>query len=136
MRYATTALLLGMLALPGAVAAQPVHPGERILILQPESTDTQPVWFLGRTGCSITAVTITLRKPAKQADASPSSILIAQSVSGCNVALQFKPDQGCGATGCRAGNFYQVDVQVTDGDSNKPIGSFLVGVKKEVLQVP
>ena len=103
--------------------------------VEPEQTDSFTFKFEGRT-LAVSPTPIVTARLAKtvQADGSPSQIVTGgPAVSGSTVSVQLNPDNGCGTAGCRAGNWYQLDVQPTDDASNKPTLSACVYVRPVTL---
>lgn len=113
--------------------------GQCVMRLQPAEIDTYSVTFVGRTITTANKGTATaaLAGNPKQADASPTSIITAHSSNEASgnsaISITLKPDQGCAATGCRAGNDYVITLQPTDSASNKPIANCYLQVRKPIL---
>lgn len=112
--------------------AQP-SPGDEVLVeMEPLSIDTITVRFQGRTLAAINNVNVHART-LKNADVAPSAIKVATAYSGSDVLITLNPDAGCGTSGCRAGNLYQIRVQAQDSSGNRPTFNFLVKVKWQYL---
>lgn len=128
--------VLALLLFAGAACAQTLPDDLRVITerikIEPIAQDTYTVLFEGRTLSSV-AITVSLRKK-KQADATPSAIVTNSSVSGSNASFTLAPDTGCGATGCRAGNIYQLKIQPTETGGNKPTANILVEVDTVYLR--
>lgn len=129
------------LGLIGEAAAQPVacSPQRTLRIardqpwVQPTDVRKFVVRFHGETLSTTGTPTVTLRRKA-QADASPSALVTASAVSGTDYTITIAPDTGCGASGCRAGNEYQIDLNPTNSDSETLVTSLCLRVRKTVLR--
>jgi hypothetical protein len=128
MRYLTLLLLLALLWLLAAPAfAQPSAPSPpwckptETWTFDAAEKDSVGFQFKTRTLASVHSVTLVARIVA-QADASPTSIATASSVSGDTLSITLVPDTGCGTAGCRAGNQYWIVAQPQDSAGNQPIG--------------
>ncbi len=99
--------------------------------LEPVATETFACIFDGRTLSSMAVgfPEVTLIRKA-QTDASPSAIVTASGVSGSRATVTIAPDTGCGASGCRTGNIYQVRMMVVDSAGNEPTCNFRLDVDK------
>jgi hypothetical protein len=132
-------LVIGWLITRGLdAAAQPVPAGDaRTIRIDPTEVDTYTIRWEGRVLSATPGdhtITITPSGPLKQADASPNAIKTAHAVSGSDLTITLSPNAGCGSSGCRAGNTYQVRIQVTDSAGNRPVYDLLLKVQKAVLQ--
>jgi hypothetical protein len=121
-----------------AALAQPKMParGDNIVDppLRPNEIDTIGCIFESWTLTGAGSATVRLIAHPGHADASPSAIVTAGPVvSGNTVTVRIAPDEGCGASGCRAGNDYQIDLQPVAG-SDSPICTIRVPVRAQVLQ--
>lgn len=128
-----SAMLCAALVWVMPLHAQQACTPERTWTFDPQETDNIGFKFVGRTLASVTSVTATNMRVA-QADASPTSIIRASSVSGDTLTITVYPDYGCGAAGCRAGNMYQINAQVTDSNSLTPAGFACLNVRKTILR--
>lgn len=100
--------------------------------IEPASRDTYTVRFTGRTLSSAGTPTVTLRKAA-QADGTPAQMIVTTGVNGSDLQLVIAPDTGCGSTGCRAGNVYQLRVQPTDSNGNQPTAVARINVRWQTV---
>lgn len=115
-------------------APLPNVPGaDGVIRMQPAERDSFSVVFEGRTISAAGSITAVLRGIPKQADASPTAQIIAHSASGSTVSFTILPDTSCGTAGCRAGNNYEIILQPTDSDGNKPIANVWLSVQKKLL---
>jgi len=130
-----TRVLLLLLLWPALGWAQETCTPERTWTFNPAEKDVVGFQFVGRTVSSVASATATVMRRTT-ADASPSALITAASASGDTVSLTIYPDQGCGASGCRAGNTYQINVQATDSATNTPMGFACLIVRKTILREP
>lgn len=125
--------LLVMLAATATAQPLPVVSGANgVIKLQPTEVDT----FTCDLGITLTGkgtATAALRK-TKQSDASPNALLTAHALASpaTGVSITIDPDAGCGTSGCRAGNEYEIVLQPTDG-TNEPICNLYLIVEKKYL---
>lgn len=126
-------LLAVVVALPLVARAAPpvVQDADGVIELEPTEVDTVTCTFSGRTLTDKGTATAALRKKTA-ADASPSSVITAHTSSGSTVSITLNPDNGCGTSGCRAGNTYQIVLQPVEG-SNKPICNLYLIVRRKYL---
>lgn len=129
-------LTIVAIMLASVANAQPKPPGtgNPPVVLDPAEIDTIGCDFEDWTLTGAGSVSVRLIPPARRSDASPSSIVVAgPTLSGNRVSARINPDQGCGATGCRTGNSYQITFTAAEG-SNTPKCHRRVDVRQEVFQ--
>jgi len=129
-----SALLLASVSILGAIAlAQPMltEGTDPPIVMEPVEVDLFTCRFPGRTLSSCT-VTATLRN-TKFADATPENMVGTPAVSGSDCNFTLTPDGGCGSSGCRAGNTYQIKCHAIDSNGGKPTKNIRLDVQKIVL---
>lgn len=128
-------LILLALFLAAPLRAQTVCSEQQTWRSEPVAKDTYGCRFMGRTLSSATAE-VEVRK-ANATDSTPTTMVTAgPTVSGDTVSLTIYPDQGCGSSGCRSGNEYQVRIKATDASGNTPTCNACLVVRKQVLRAP
>lgn len=130
--------LLCCLALFGAThafAQPPPQPsGTNLVTMEPTEIDTIGCRFNSWTMTGAGTATVTLIGPPARPDASPSAIIVGAPTLAANViAVQLNPDFGCGTSGCRNGNSYQIKLRGVAG-TDYPTCNFRVNVRKVVFQ--
>ncbi|MGD9648624.1 MAG: hypothetical protein AB7U73_23135 [Pirellulales bacterium] len=118
----------------GTALAQPAAPqsGEPsyVVTMEPVEIDTIACRFLSWTLTGAGTATVTVIGPPAQTDSTPANLIIAgPTLSSNQISVQLSPDNGCGATGCRNGNSYQVKLKPAAG-TDAPTCNFRVDVKK------
>jgi len=127
-RVVGVALVLSLFTVP-VLAQSP----EVVVTMEPVEVDTIACRFLSWTLTAAGTATASLRGSPAQADASPGDIITAgPTLSGSDVSITLTPDQGCGATGCRGGNWYQIKISPT-GTGVAPTCNFLLHVEERYL---
>ena len=124
-----------LLLVPWPALAQQICTPERTWTFDPAEKDNVGFQFVGRTLASVTSATAALIKRTA-ADANPTGLITASSVSGDTLSPTLAPNTGCGAAGCRAGNVYQISVQATDSATMTPMGHACLVVRKTALRQP
>lgn len=128
-------LWLAVFILAPPVWAQPVPPPSgttNLVVMEPVETDTIGCRFNSWTLTAAGTATVSKIGIPAQADSTPSAIITAgPTMSGNTVTVTLAPDTGCGATGCRNGNSYQVRLQPTAG-ADHPTCNFRLDVRKVV----
>lgn len=120
---------------PAVVQAQQACTPDHTWTFDPAEKDNVGFQFVGRTLSNVVSATASVIKRTA-ADANPTGLITASSVSGDTLSLTVAPDTGCGVAGCRAGNVYQISVQATDSATMTPMGFACLVVHKTALRVP
>ena len=104
---------------------------ENTWTVEPKQVDTFTFEFQGRTinATPTPIISVSTIKQVKPDNTPGQIVTTGPSVSGSQVTVTVNPDNGCAAASCRAGNWYQLDLQPTDSSSNKPTAAACIYVK-------
>lgn len=121
-----------LLAVPALAQAPGPTKTNNIVAMPPNGILTPDCTFASWTLTGVGTATVSLIGPPAKPDASPGAIVTAGPTrTGNVVAVQISPDQGCGATGCRNGNSYLIELRA-DAGADHPICMIRVDVRKVV----